>query len=153
MEITDFNTLNENKKNIILVIAEKGKASAINALNISTFALHKLIINDPVFARCVDEAEKLHVSNQALSVMDLAADESIDVARAKLRIESIKWLSSKLNPQTFGDKIQVQVETVNIGEALQAAKARVVVGEVIETVTKEEEEDQEEEENQENIFN
>lgn len=63
---------------------------------------------------------------------ELLADEIIDIAdtesdpqRARNRIDARKWVASKLKPNKFGDRIDVNVShTVDIGEALRDARAR-----------------------------
>ena len=44
-------------------------------------------------------------------VLEIADDVSGDVARDRLRIESRKWIASKLKPKKYGDKASLDVDT------------------------------------------
>lgn len=59
--------------------------------------------------------------------MHITAREEQDVNRAKLLIDTDKWLASKLIPKVYGDRIDVNVSGhIDIGSALEEAKARVM---------------------------
>lgn len=56
------------------------------------------------------------------------ARTEVDVNRAKLMIDTDKWLASKLIPKVYGDKIEVTVDAKpSILQALQEADARVAL--------------------------
>ena len=56
---------------------------------------------------------------------DLANNPNVDVARAKLIIDTRKWVASKLKPKKYGDKVDVnanvsgelKINVVNFGES------------------------------------
>ena len=46
------------------------------------------------------------------AMYDIAKDENIDLGRAKLRIDVIKWEASKLISHTYGDKLAIDFLSV-----------------------------------------
>ena len=56
------------------------------------------------------------MAEDTLSIADGTADKPIAVQSAKLRIDTRRWLLSKLLPDTYGDKLDLTSK----GEALQA---------------------------------
>ena len=54
------------------------------------------------YARAKDE----RVDHWADDIVRLADDESLDHNSRRLRVDTRKWLMSKLKPKTYGDKLQ-----------------------------------------------
>jgi len=46
---------------------------------------------------------------------DIAKDEAIDVQRARLMVDCIKWEAARVLPKEFGDKIQQEHTGANGG--------------------------------------
>ena len=71
------------------------------------------------------------VSHQMIKIAD--ADDSIeDVARSTLRINTRKWLLGVWNRKRFGDIKQIEQNvSINLGEAMQQAQARVEAARVV----------------------
>lgn len=75
--------------------------------------------------------ENLYAQSQSARA-ELLADEVIDIAdtesdpqRARNRIDARKWAASKLKPNKFGDRLDLNVNhTVDISEALKEARLR-----------------------------
>jgi hypothetical protein len=75
----------------------------------------------PEFAEQYARARELQAERFADDIIEIADDKSEDVygelempnsvavARAKLRIDSRKWIASKLLPKKYGDKLQTEV--------------------------------------------
>lgn len=57
----------------------------------------------------------------AEDIVDIAADEDIDVNARRLMVDTRKWLLAKLIPRTFGDKLDV----TSGGEALAVPSHQV----------------------------
>lgn len=56
------------------------------------------------------------------------ADSDLDPMRARNRIDARKWYASKMKPNKFGEKIQLDVNTnVDLSNALIEARARKVI--------------------------
>lgn len=60
----------------------------------------------------------------------LALDEEMDVDRAVLRSRNIQWYLARKNAKKYGDKLQVEVTTVDLTQALSEAKSRVIEAQV-----------------------
>lgn len=80
----------------------------------------------PAFADAIARAKILGadaLADQLLAV----SDECPDVHRARLKSDNLKWYIRCLNPARYGERIDVNVtETVNVRDALTAARARLV---------------------------
>lgn len=61
----------------------------------------------------------------------LALDEEMDVDRAVLRSRNIQWYLARKNAKKYGDRLQVEVTTVDLTQALSDAKSRVIDAQVI----------------------
>ena len=62
----------------------------------------------PEFLDQLDRAKAMRAELQAEELIDICDDEE-DVQRAKLKVETRKWIASKLIPKKFGDKITQEV--------------------------------------------
>jgi hypothetical protein len=57
--------------------------------------------------------------------MDEVARTEPDVNRARLIIDTQRWMASKLIPKVYGDKLDINVtQTIDIGSALAEARSR-----------------------------
>lgn len=55
------------------------------------------------------------------------ADNEPDPYRARIMVEARKWYASKMKPNKFGDRIDMNItQTVDINAAIEAAKARTL---------------------------
>jgi hypothetical protein len=62
------------------------------------------------------------------------ADEYVDVQRARLQSENVRWLLSKVKPETYGDRLDLNVaERPDLNAALIAARARALPGRYLST--------------------
>jgi hypothetical protein len=67
------------------------------------------VTTDPDFKRLYDRARQAMGDALAEQILDIADDSSMDLSdpqsvnRAKLKVDSRKWLASKLFPRQFGD--------------------------------------------------
>lgn len=76
------------------------------------------------------------VSHQMLKIAD--ADDSLeDVARSTLRINTRKWLLGVWNRKRFGEVKQIEQNvSINLGEAMQQAQARVEAARTVDVVAR-----------------
>jgi len=71
------------------------------------------------------------VSHQLIDIAD-ASDTLEDVQRSTLRINTRKWLLGVWNRKRFGDVKQIEQNvSINLGEAMQQAQARVEAARVV----------------------
>ena len=101
----------------------------IDEICLTAYYFHKARDTDPIFAKSFSEARAEGLEMRADELLDIANDLTIDVNRARLKSDNIKWILSKRKPGTYGDKLDLNVnQVVDIGTALQAAKSRLVSG-------------------------
>lgn len=61
----------------------------------------------PDFAHDYSRAKADHLKAMSEDIIDISDDESIDPADKRIRIETRRWLLSKLIPKTYGDKLDL----------------------------------------------
>lgn len=81
---------------------------------------------NPMLLRAFDVARQAQAASFAEQIIDIADNER-DSSRARNMLDARKWIASKLDPKTFGDKLDLSIDqTVSIRAALDAAELRVV---------------------------
>jgi hypothetical protein len=81
--------------------------------------LREWVAADPVLAAPYARAreEQAHaIAEQALAIADEVAETSEAVARNRLRVDTRKWLASKIMPREYGDRVQQEVTGTDGGE-------------------------------------
>ena len=73
------------------------------------------------FASGYASAKRLQVEAMAEDIVDIARDDSLDVNDRRLRVDTLKWLLSKLIPKTYGDKLDL----TSGGEAMAAPSHQI----------------------------
>ena len=53
------------------------------------------------------EAKRRQIELMAEDIVDISRDDTLDPADKRIRVDTLKWLLSKLIPKTYGDKIDV----------------------------------------------
>ena len=96
-----------------------------------------LALNDDVFAERYARAREIGIHQMVDEIVEISDDGSNDwmernadtgdeavnhehISRSRLRVDTRKWLASKVVPKLYGDKVDHNVEgsfTVNIGNA------------------------------------
>jgi hypothetical protein len=99
-------------------------------------ALDRMAIHPMDFANYIydspeayDKYMRVRSMRTEIQVDDLVriADEDPDPHRARIRIDTRKWIASKMNPKLYGEKLDVNVnQTVDIASILTEARARAV---------------------------
>jgi len=81
----------------------------------------------PAFEVAVRRARAILLEARVDRMADVARTEP-DVNRARLIIDTDKWLAAKLIPKVYGDKLDLTIEhRLDIGGALAAARARATL--------------------------
>lgn len=73
----------------------------------SRVTVHAWLIKNQEFLNKYEAARDLQADVYADEMDVIAHDESIDTQRARLIIDTRKWVSSKLKPKKYGDKMDV----------------------------------------------
>jgi len=83
------------------------------------------------------EAQADWYADEIISVIDNAKSDRNEIERAKVKIEALKWVASKLKPKKYGDKIDLtsggdRIEIPIYGGLSVSAKERKILeGEVV----------------------
>lgn len=78
----------------------------------------------PAFEHAFRSARAI-VVDQRVDLMEEVARTEPDVNRARLIIDTQRWMASKLVPKVYGDKLDINVtQTIDIGSALAEARSR-----------------------------
>jgi hypothetical protein len=124
----------EQKENLVELLQE-GKTYKYAAAEVLTTPsqIAKERKKDPVFAAKCDEARKFGFDILADSLLDIP-DCNVDVQRARLLSDNIKWLLARRASASYGDRMQVEHKhTVDLRGALSQAKERAGLRDVTPT--------------------
>ena len=116
----------------------KSLSSVLKAPNMPSHALARLMIRDNVvFREAYERALQHRADRLAEEILELADEDppkglegaSLNawVQNKRLRVDTRKWIASKLKPKTYGDRIDVSVvdQRISVIDAINEAQARV----------------------------
>lgn len=128
LSIPDIEGLNDRERRFVgLIVAGQTAKRARELAGIGVGEYRTIRLNNPAFATAVRQARAI-VQEELVDMLDDIAKNEPDVQRAKLRSDNIKWKAGKYNPQTFGDRLEVNATvTIDIGNALAEARNRALV--------------------------
>jgi hypothetical protein len=92
-------------------------------LKIGLGMFYKAMKADPVFSANVKSMRDNGLEEMADDIINIA-DECSDIYRAQLKSRNIQWLLSKRFPKDYGDKLQVDIQVVNLKDAISEANNR-----------------------------
>lgn len=121
-------SLTEDQKKKAIQMAAEGRTlkSIREELNINNFAFYEFRLANPSFSNELARARQEGLEELGDSLLSIPVEEQ-DVQRARIRSENIRWLLSKRKPETYGDRLDLNVnQTVDIGTALAEAKKRAL---------------------------
>lgn len=123
--------LTEEQKSLAIGMAIDGETlkRIAEALCLSPKQFWQARQDDPSFQNAFALARQEGIHGM-VDRLDTIHNDIDDVQRARLASENIRWKASKLNPTTYGDRLDVNLnQTVDLGSALQAAKDRARLAE------------------------
>ena len=116
----------------------KSLSSVLKAPNMPSHALARLMIKDNVvFREAYERALQHRADRLAEEILELADEDPPEglegaslnawVQNNRLRVDTRKWIASKLKPKTYGDRIDVSVvdQRISVIDAINEAQARV----------------------------
>ena len=110
---------------LTLVIEGQLLRQAAKLLNLPESSLYRALHADPTLWANYKRARELGANAMAEQAVDIA-DNDVDAKRARNRIMVRQWLAGKLDPKTYGDRLDLNVtQTVDIAGALTEARSRV----------------------------
>ena len=74
-----------------------------------------------------DTAREQSADALADMALEVAYNDKVDPAHARVRIDTLKWAAAKRNPRAYSDKatLDVNVRTVDLTRIIEAANARL----------------------------
>lgn len=126
---TERITLSVDEMSAILEFAAKGASlkDIAGQIGMSVWNFTIVLKRDPIFKRRLQQARELGFTVRAENLSEIVRDNVFDDPNhLRVMLDTEKWLLSKLHPSVFGDRIAVQVETVDISGAMQEAKRRAL---------------------------
>ena len=98
------------------------------SLCLSVLGFQKMLQRDPILSQRFRQARETGYIVRGESLREIAhLNPYGDPNHLKVVLDTEKWLLSKLNPQVFGDRIALQVESVDVSGALKEARDRARV--------------------------
>lgn len=76
----------------------------------SVVTIFKWLRQQEDFAKSYAQAREAQADTLADQLHDIADNSTGDVQRDRLRVDTRKWIASKLKPKKYGDKIDATVE-------------------------------------------
>jgi hypothetical protein len=103
----------------------KGCKDIAAAAGIPLRQLFELIELDSSYRETLSRARDTGLDTLVDELLEIARDESMQVDRARLLCDSIKWTASRRAPRRYGDRLDVNMtQTVDIAGALIDARKR-----------------------------
>lgn len=119
-------SMSAEKELIALRLAMDGKSitDIIKAVDMLHTAFYDYQEHNPKFQDKFKRARRLGLEKLADDLVTIP-DTYEDANRARLKSDNLKWLLGKRIPQTYGDRVELNVsQTVDIGGALAEALIR-----------------------------
>lgn len=99
---------------------------ALEKTGVKKYQLARYRRDNPLFENEYMRARELRADFQADEIVHIA-DTEPDAQVARNRIDARKWVASKMLPQQYGDRLDLNVnQTIDIGAALAEARARAL---------------------------
>lgn len=109
--------LTPRKQGMLLRYIASGKPASqwLRKHKISSSDMYNLIERDPIFRKEYLRARQQMAHALTDDMLTISDNPDEEIQRSRLRVDSRKWLASKLNATAYGDKLQVETSTkVNI---------------------------------------
>lgn len=113
----------------VLEFAAQGAAfkDIARKVGMNVWKFSEMLRRDPIFKRELAQAREIGFTTRAENLSEIVQNNAFnDANHLRVIVDTEKWILSKLHPAIFGDRIAVQVETVDISGAMQEAKQRAL---------------------------
>ncbi len=89
-------------------------------------SVFKWLAEKPEFSKQYAQAKQECADAMVEDMLEIADDTNGDAARDRLRVDTRKWISSRLKPKKYGDKVS-QDHTSSDGSMTPAKIERIIV--------------------------
>lgn len=96
---------------------------ALRKYDIKTSSFFNYLAKHPEAKLLYDVHTQNLARKLALDCVDIA-DTDADPVRARVRIQARQWLAAKYAPKEYGERLDVNVQTVDLTDALREARER-----------------------------
>lgn len=83
------------------------------------------IRNNAQFSSDFADAKRRQIELMADDIIDISRDETLEPNDKRIRVDTLKWLLSKLIPKTYGDKLDLTSDGQQLGVASHIIDQRV----------------------------
>jgi hypothetical protein len=114
--------------NTIIERVESGQTftAAVKAAGFTPWAMYRAIERYPNFGAALERARKTGAAALADEVIEIADTEE-NAKKGANRMKARQWLASKLDPKTFGDKLDLTVtEHIDMTSARERGRTRAL---------------------------
>lgn len=93
---------------------------------LSLWEFFEFMQSDPKFQQQYDQAQQIKAEGYVEELSEIADTEE-NPAKARNRLDARKWFASKIKPQKFGERIDINVnKTIDIRSAIAEGRARMI---------------------------
>lgn len=96
-------------------------------IGVCTNALSKALKSDPDYRAAIETGFHVRLDKAEQDIE--AARAMVDVTRAGTKFKALAWRAEREFPETWGQKSQVTVNMVDLGDRLRRARERIIDGE------------------------
>lgn len=111
-----------------MLMEGKSATAIVEALGIVSSTLVSWRERDALFEKAYSRAREVGFDAQA-DHLDIIAENTVDVQRARLMCDNVKWRLARVAPHKYGDRLDINVNsTVDIAAAIEEGKRRALSG-------------------------
>lgn len=116
----------EVAEKVLIMVAEGTSLKVIaDAVGVHVSSIARWRLENDDFHRLYSQAQEIGFELEADSLKTIA-DEYVDVNKARLKSDNLKWLLARRAPGKYGDRLDVNVtQSLDINSALNEARRRV----------------------------
>lgn len=121
-------TFDQQKTILARVVGGETMFDICKSLNIPREYVGFYAAKDPLFAKCLRQNREIVVHDLVDRLPHIADDavDAIDLGKARIFSENVKWLAAKIIPMVYGDHISVQhTHKLDLSGLLDAADIRI----------------------------
>lgn len=97
--------------------------NVLEKYSIKTYSFFNYLAKHPEAKILYDTHTQNIARKMALDSVHIA-DTDLDPVRARVRIQARQWLAAKYAPKEYGERLDVNVQTVDLTDALREARER-----------------------------
>lgn len=109
---------------MVEIASGKSVKNCLQPRNINVYEFYTYLEENPSARAAYEKAQEFKSHGFADDIPDIA-DNELDSARARVLIDSRRWYASKMMPVKYADRVDINIKTIDITQALSQADARL----------------------------